>query len=116
MTYPGALWKISTPSGETTLGSTATQGSALSRTRKTRSSGCALKLTVGSATQQIAINVGPCAANSTSLCLNAGRFHVSRRLGDERRRVGQGQAAPLTADTGYFSFFTANNVEMVLKV
>jgi hypothetical protein len=116
VTYPGALWKATTPSGETTLGSTATQGSFQTKFLKTCSSGCSLKLTVGSATQQIAINVGPCAANSTSLCLNAGRFNVSVAWATSDGRVGQGQAAPLTADTGYFWFFTANNVEMVLKV
>ena len=29
---------------------------------------------------------------------------------------GAGQAAPLTADTGYFWFFDSANVEMVIKV
>ena len=29
--------------------------------------------------------------------------------------TGAGQAVPLTTDTGYFWFFTPNNVEMVLK-
>src|SRR5262249_19788217 len=29
---------------------------------------------------------------------------------------GQGQAVPLTSDTGYFWFFSANNIELVIKV
>jgi len=29
---------------------------------------------------------------------------------------GVGQAVPLTSDTGYFWFFSGNNIELVLKV
>lgn len=31
-------------------------------------------------------------------------------------QVGAGAAVPLTADTGYFWFFTSTNVEMVVKL
>src|SRR5262249_23749880 len=114
--YPGALWKLSTPPGEPALGSTAAQASFSTKFLKSCSSGCSLKLTVGAATQQVAINVGPCAASSTSLCLNGGRFNVQVAWATSDGRVGSGQAGSLTADTGYFWFFTPNNGDMGLKV
>src|SRR5215475_7691384 len=106
--YPGAQWKLSTPSGDTTLGSTAAQASFSTKFLKSCSSGCSLKLTVGAVTQQVPINVGPCAASSTSLCLDAGRFNVSVAWETTDGRAGAGQAVPLTPDTGYFWFFTPN--------
>ena len=66
-----------------------------------------------------------CTPNSTTLCLNANRFAVSvtwvtlsSRTGDEQAAAasGNGQAVSLTGDTGYFWFFSANNVELVIKV
>ena len=47
----------------------------------------------------------PCVANASTLCLNGGRF-----------KVQVASAVPLTADTGYFWFFSANNIELVVKV
>jgi FG-GAP repeat len=57
-----------------------------------------------------------CTQTSTTLCLNEGRFAVSAawRTGDGQS--GRGQAVPLTTDTGYFTFFSATNVEVVIKV
>ncbi|MEO8432741.1 MAG: S8 family serine peptidase [Acidobacteriota bacterium] len=61
--------------------------------------------------------VAPCVPNSTTLCLNSGRFQVRVAwLVPSTGASGVGTAVPLTADTGYFWFFTANNVELVLKV
>jgi hypothetical protein len=51
----------------------------------------------------------PCVANATTLCLNNSRFKVSGTSG-----VGTG--IPLTGDTGEFWFFSANNIELVVKV
>jgi subtilase family serine protease len=58
----------------------------------------------------------PCTPDSTSLCLNGGRFRVTASwknngTGDS----GHGHAVPLTGDTGYFWFFTDNNIELVVK-
>jgi len=58
-----------------------------------------------------------CTANANALCLNGGRFQVrvswrAPSLG----RSGIATAAPLTGDTGCFWFFTANNIELIVKV
>jgi hypothetical protein len=59
---------------------------------------------------------GSCAPSATRLCLNGGRFAVEARW-KAQGQSGTGQAVPLTGgDTGYFWFFDASNVEVVLKV
>lgn len=59
---------------------------------------------------------GGCQASPTALCLGNGRFRAtaSWRTGDGA--TGQGTAVPITADTGYFWFFSAENIEVVAKV
>ncbi len=61
--------------------------------------------------------VAPCVPGPATLCLNASRFQVqvAWRV-PSTGASGVGRAVPLTGDTGYFWFFTANNVELVLKV
>ena len=58
-----------------------------------------------------------CSADGQTLCLNANRFQVqvSWRV-PPQGTSGIATAVPLTTDTGYFWFFTSNNVELVLKV
>jgi subtilisin-like proprotein convertase family protein len=60
----------------------------------------------------------PCAASSSALCLNAaGRFKVQVAWQvPSQGNSGAGTAVPLTADTGYFWFFSSNNIELVVKV
>jgi hypothetical protein len=58
----------------------------------------------------------PCAPSDTALCLNASRFQIGVHWEDPRGRSGDGHAVALTADTGYFWFFTPANVELVVKV
>jgi photosystem II stability/assembly factor-like uncharacterized protein len=60
---------------------------------------------------------GPCVAGAGTLCLNGGRFRVqvSWRV-PSQGTSGSGVAVPLTGDTGYFWFFSSNNIELVLKV
>lgn len=65
---------------------------------------------------QIVPKAGTCVAGPTSLCLSGGRFQVDVAWKTSNGNTGVGQAVPLTADTGYFWFFGASNVEMVLKV
>jgi hypothetical protein len=60
--------------------------------------------------------VAACSPSATALCLNAGRFRVEVNWKDFQSRTGQGQAVPLTADTGHFWFFTDSNIELVVKV
>jgi hypothetical protein len=57
-----------------------------------------------------------CAAGPNALCLSAGRFRVTTAWRAADGRTGVGTAVPLTSDTGYFWFFDAQNVEMVVKV
>ena len=60
---------------------------------------------------------GACTAGPATLCLNGGRFQVqvSWRV-PSQGKAGVGTAASLTADTGYFWFFSGNNIELVIKV
>jgi hypothetical protein len=66
--------------------------------------------------EKIVQEAATCAAGPTSLCLSGGRFRVDVIWKTPDGRTGAGQAVPLTADTGYFWFFSSTNVEMVIKV
>ncbi len=59
---------------------------------------------------------GPCSGDDATLCLNEDRFRVVVRWENAAGESGDGQAAQLTGDTGYFWFFSENNVEVVIKV
>ncbi len=59
----------------------------------------------------------PCATGSETLCLASGRFRVELTWrGKVESERGTGQAVPISDNTGYFWFFDAANVELVLKV
>jgi ELWxxDGT repeat protein len=57
-----------------------------------------------------------CIQAPTRLCLGGGRFAVEATWKDFSGNTGVGTAVPLSGDTGYFWFFAADNVEVVLKV
>jgi PQQ-like domain len=57
-----------------------------------------------------------CVADATTLCLQQGRFQVRASWQTAGGATGDGQARPLTADTGTFWFFSASNLEIVVKV
>lgn len=57
-----------------------------------------------------------CVPNATTLCLAGNRFKVQVEWRTPVPQVGVGTAKPLTADTGYFWFFSSNNIELVVKV
>jgi hypothetical protein len=58
-----------------------------------------------------------CVATSTALCLNASRFRVSVAWQVPAQGTsGVGTGTALTSDTGEFWFFSANNIELVVKV
>ena len=57
-----------------------------------------------------------CQADAETLCLGGGRFRVEATWRDFQGNEGRGKAVALTADTGYFWFFSPANVEVVLKV
>ncbi len=60
----------------------------------------------------------PCLASATVLCVNNNRFQieVDWRIADGNS--GQGQAVPVASapDSGLFYFFSASNLEMLIKV
>ncbi|HEY6049910.1 MAG TPA: hypothetical protein VIZ58_01580, partial [Thermoanaerobaculia bacterium] len=60
---------------------------------------------------------GPCVSDAGTLCLNGDRFRVrsSWRV-PAQATSGSGTSVRLTGDTGYFWFFSSNNVEIVVKV
>lgn len=51
-----------------------------------------------------------------ALLLDGGRFEVRVAFRDQRGTEGDGVPTVLTADTGFFWFFSPSNVEMVIKV
>jgi hypothetical protein len=57
-----------------------------------------------------------CLPDATTLCLNGGRFQVRAQWTASGGNTGPGQAVSMTNDTGYFWFFGADNVELVVKV
>jgi hypothetical protein len=57
-----------------------------------------------------------CAPNSTTLCLNSGRFRVQAVFTTPTGQTGDATAVVETTDTGLFWFFTANNIEAIIKV
>jgi Leucine-rich repeat (LRR) protein len=63
-----------------------------------------------------AVAATPCLPGATNLCLSSNRFRVDVTWKTPGGRTGAGQAVALTPDTGYFWFFAASNVEMVIKV
>ncbi len=61
--------------------------------------------------------IGPCVADSHTLCLNSGRFRVSVAWKTGTGDTGQGSVVPVTAnDSGLLWFFDENNWEMLVKV
>jgi hypothetical protein len=65
-----------------------------------------------------------CVANPTTLCLNGGRFQVQvvwqvppeELWNPMRGTTGTGKAVPLIDTTGYFWFFSEDNIELMIKI
>jgi outer membrane protein assembly factor BamB len=57
-----------------------------------------------------------CQDDATHVCLQQGRFRVTTGWQTAAGAAGAGQAVPLSADTAYFWFFAASNVELMVKV
>jgi len=72
----------------------------------------------GNYTLAITTSGGPtgCTANSTTLCLSNNRFAVTASWRTTGGQTGNGTATAITSDTGYFTFFSSTNVEVVVKV
>ena len=59
--------------------------------------------------------VSGCPGDASTLCLNGDRFLVRADWTDAAGNTGHAAAVPLTGDTGYFWFFSASNIEVVVK-
>jgi hypothetical protein len=57
----------------------------------------------------------PCVPSDAAHCLTGGRFEVEASWRTRDGRTGAGRAAPLTDDTGLFTFFGPGNVELFAK-
>jgi plastocyanin len=57
-----------------------------------------------------------CTPDEHTLCLNSGRFSVTAQWQKPDLSEGEGNAVPLTGDSGYFWFFDSSNIEAVTKV
>ena len=58
-----------------------------------------------------------CTPDGQTLCQNGNRFQVRVVWSvPSQGSSGTGQAVPLTGDTGYFWFFSDNNIELIVKV
>ena len=58
---------------------------------------------------------GPCVPSPTTLCLNANRFRATVNF-RTATGSGTGQAIPFTSSSGFYWFFSADNIELMLKV
>jgi hypothetical protein len=66
--------------------------------------------------QEYRTRATPCVKTAHNLCVSDRRFRVEARFRTNAGVTGLGQAVELTPDTGYFTFFDPDNVEIVLKV
>ncbi|MDY7095686.1 MAG: hypothetical protein SX243_22145 [Acidobacteriota bacterium] len=58
---------------------------------------------------------GSCVPSQSTLCLQRGRFQV-RALYATGDQFGPGRALPRTEESGYYTFFDRENVELVVKI
>jgi len=75
-----------------------------------------LALFIGSFLVSGYLKAAACPASATVMCLAGQRFAVEVQWKDFQGNTGQGQGVGLTPDTGYFWFFSDNNIELVVKV
>ncbi len=63
------------------------------------------------------LDIEPCLPGPTTLCLSGGRFKVTTWWTTAAGQSGSGHAVSLAGgDTGYFTFFDPDNVEVAVKV
>ena len=83
--------------------------------------GAAIPLAAGESRGGIHFRLEPlppyagCTPSDTALCLNQGRYEVKATWRDFGGASGAGRAQALTADTGYFYFFSPDNLEVMVK-
>jgi hypothetical protein len=60
--------------------------------------------------------VAPCVESATTLCLNQDRFKITVRWTTEDGESGAGTTIPYTDESGLVWFFSATNLELMIKV
>ncbi len=122
VTASGCTGSWSTSSGApwiTIMSGTSASGNATvtySIARNTDSSSRTGTLTIAGKPFAVSqAGTGGCTTDTT-LCVAGGRFTISATWRANDGSSGQGHAVSLTSDTGYFWFFSSNNVEVVIKV
>lgn len=58
----------------------------------------------------------PCVASDEAICLSDNLFRVEVSWRDPAGETGKGKVGSITEDTGYFWFFSEENIELVIKV
>ncbi len=66
--------------------------------------------------QRVATPISGCAADGATLCLRANRFQVEISWRNYAGQTGFGQAVPFSDESGLFWFFSADNIEFLVKV
>jgi PKD repeat protein len=72
----------------------------------------------GTTTRQVTVGqgTGGCTPSASTLCLNNNRFSVTANFRTLQGQTGAATGVELTSDSGYFYFFNAANIEIVIKV
>ncbi len=65
---------------------------------------------------EVRAQIDGCFDSPTSLCLNSDRFQVTTAWETLDGNQGTGRSIPETDDTGFFYFFTKDNLELSIKV
>lgn len=66
--------------------------------------------------QLLPVATAACTQSATSLCLNGNRFQVTAHWTTPDGKSGDGQVVRLTADSGYFWFFSPTSAEVTVKI
>ncbi len=115
---PGSHRAVSrgSESDDSTPGGNASRGSTPSGSTPSGSTPRGSTVTTTSTLDALPWAGSTCAPGSESLCLNQSRFQVSVSYRTPAGATGTGNAVPLSSDSGYFWFFDAGNVEILIKV
>lgn len=121
--YVGAAWKDAATAGDLFICADETPATPLATMYSSASGGASWQSVTSSHAAARALGLRAqftaatgCVPNDTTLCLGQGRFRVTATFDAGSSGSGNAHAAKLTGDTGYLWFFSASNVEAVIKV
>ena len=116
-TWMNPLGTLFEPIGDTKAFATCDPGATATRESRPILPGASSPKRAGALnpTGLIVAETSTCVADAASLCLRDSRYEV-RATWQVDGRSGDGAVIPRTADTGMFWFFSADNIELVVKV